>query len=197
VGPARLVTVPYDAVVLAGGTARRLGGLDKPAALVGGRTLLDRVLAALLPAAEVVVVGPERATVRPVRWVREDPPGGGPVPALAAGLPLVGAARVAVLAADLPFLDRTVLDRLAAAAEGHDGALLVDDDGRDQLLCGVWSTAALRTAVAAADGPRLSALLRALDAVRVPADAAPGRPAPWFDCDTADDLDTARRLEHP
>ncbi|WP_157431888.1 NTP transferase domain-containing protein, partial [Actinomadura hibisca] len=30
----------FDAVVLAGGRARRLGGADKPAALVGGRPLI-------------------------------------------------------------------------------------------------------------------------------------------------------------
>ncbi|MYQ48709.1 NTP transferase domain-containing protein, partial [Streptomyces sp. SID4985] len=35
---------PYDAVVLAGGAARRLGGADKPGVRVGGRPLLDRVL---------------------------------------------------------------------------------------------------------------------------------------------------------
>ncbi|MZF89845.1 NTP transferase domain-containing protein, partial [Streptomyces sp. SID5643] len=33
----------YDAVVLAGGAARRLGGADKPGVRVGGRPLLDRV----------------------------------------------------------------------------------------------------------------------------------------------------------
>ncbi|WP_198601894.1 NTP transferase domain-containing protein, partial [Streptomyces sp. MH60] len=36
----------YDAVVLAGGAARRLGGADKPGLRVGARALLDRVLAA-------------------------------------------------------------------------------------------------------------------------------------------------------
>ncbi|NED17374.1 NTP transferase domain-containing protein, partial [Streptomyces sp. SID9913] len=37
---------PYDAVVLAGGAARRLSGADKPGVHVGGRALIDRVLAA-------------------------------------------------------------------------------------------------------------------------------------------------------
>ncbi|NEC15321.1 NTP transferase domain-containing protein, partial [Streptomyces sp. SID8014] len=36
----------FDAVVLAGGGARRLGGVDKPGLRVGGRALVDRVLAA-------------------------------------------------------------------------------------------------------------------------------------------------------
>ncbi|MEH6375729.1 NTP transferase domain-containing protein, partial [Streptomyces sp. KLMMK] len=42
----------YDAVVLAGGAARRLGGADKPTLRVGGRTLLDRVLEACADAEE-------------------------------------------------------------------------------------------------------------------------------------------------
>src|SRR3954451_21606618 len=95
----RSVAEPYDAVVLAGGSGRRLGGVDKPALRVGSTSLLDRVLGAVPDASSVVVVGPSRATSRPVTWVREDPPGGGPVAALAAGLPLMTAPFVAVLAA--------------------------------------------------------------------------------------------------
>ncbi|MYS16776.1 NTP transferase domain-containing protein, partial [Streptomyces sp. SID4982] len=41
-GPAPAAGAPYDAVVLAGGGARRLGGADKPGVQVGGRALLDR-----------------------------------------------------------------------------------------------------------------------------------------------------------
>ena len=48
----------WDAVVLAGGTARRMGGLDKTMLDVGGVALLDRVLGALGGGpATVVVVG--------------------------------------------------------------------------------------------------------------------------------------------
>lgn len=180
------------AIVLAGGGATRLGGIDKPGLDVGGRCLLDRVLDAVQPA-RVVVVGPRRRTRHPVTWARESPPGGGPAAAVAAGLPHVVGSHVAVLAADLPFLDRSSLVRLAAAAAGRDGAMLVDADGRDQLLVGVWRTQALRDAFA---GPtqdaRLGVLLRGLDAARVTAGAGPR--TPWFDCDTPDDLATARGL---
>ncbi|WP_165840672.1 NTP transferase domain-containing protein, partial [Streptomyces scopuliridis] len=58
----------YDAIVLAGGAAKRLGGADKPGVRVGGRSLLDRVLAACEGAARTVVVGGRRPTARPVRW---------------------------------------------------------------------------------------------------------------------------------
>lgn len=47
----------YDAVVLAGGAAKRLGGADKPGLTVGGLALLDRVLVACRGARTTVVVG--------------------------------------------------------------------------------------------------------------------------------------------
>ncbi|PWU56748.1 hypothetical protein DLE60_25700, partial [Micromonospora globispora] len=40
----------YAAVVLTGGAARRMGGVDKPARPVGGRPMLHRVLAAVAAA---------------------------------------------------------------------------------------------------------------------------------------------------
>lgn len=180
----------FDVVVLAGGSARRLGGVDKPSLEVGGRSLLDRVLDAVTGASRVVVVGPMRTTDRPVTWCREEPPGGGPVAALAAGLVHVQADRVAVLAGDLPFLTASVVERLRAESAGRDGALVVDDGGRDQLLLGVWDTAALRaTLPEQVAGARLGETLGRLEPVRVRVDA---RPAPWFDCDTEADLATAR-----
>jgi ATP-binding cassette subfamily F protein uup len=47
----------FDAIVLAGGAARRLGGADKPGLIVGGRTLLDRVTWRLGPGDRVGLVG--------------------------------------------------------------------------------------------------------------------------------------------
>ncbi|MER5393911.1 NTP transferase domain-containing protein, partial [Saccharopolyspora sp. NPDC002686] len=45
----------FAAVVLAGGRARRLGGVDKVLLPVGGRTLLDRTLDAVAEADPLVV----------------------------------------------------------------------------------------------------------------------------------------------
>ena len=179
------MTEPYDAVVLAGGGARRLGGVDKPGLEVGGRTLLDRVLAAVSDAGTVVVVGASRPTVRPVVWAREDPPGGGPAAALAAGLAHVTADTVVVLAADLPFLDVATVAVLRAAAQGADGAVLVDDEGRDQVLTSCWSTVRLRDrAVGDLHGQPLRAVLRGLVPVRLPAPD----PRAVRDVDTPEDL---------
>ncbi|WP_328742470.1 molybdenum cofactor guanylyltransferase [Streptomyces caniferus] len=125
----------YDTIVLAGGAARRLGGADKPALSVGGRPLLDRVLAACPDAAITVVVGPHRPTTRTVVRALDDPPGGGPLAALDAGLRHTTAPTVLVLSADLPFLTAaTVQTLLAAATEtsaaaAPDGASAGHDEG--------------------------------------------------------------------
>ncbi|MFJ9422676.1 NTP transferase domain-containing protein [Streptomyces sp. NPDC101249] len=193
----------YDVVVLAGGAARRLGGADKPGLLVGGRPLLDRVLTACADARTTVVVADPRPTVRPVRWAREEPPGGGPLAALGAGLRHVTAAETVVLSADLPFLEPATVAALltalrASGPAGSDGALLTDAEGRDQPLVAAYRTAALRrglTALADAAPPGdpaplaglpLRKLTSTLHLTRVP-DAVAA-----FDCDTWDDIATAR-----
>ncbi|WP_189311572.1 NTP transferase domain-containing protein [Streptomyces brasiliensis] len=195
--------MPYDAVVLAGGAARRLGGADKPGVRVGGRRLLDRVLEACAGARTTVVVADPRPTARPVRWAREEPPGGGPVAALDAGLRHTTAQYAVVLSADLPFLEEVTVRRLLTAlhTSGADGALLTDADGRDQPLVAAYRTTALRRALtelagAASTGGRAGAgalaglplrrLAGALDLTRVP------DPLASFDCDTWDDIADAR-----
>ncbi|MFC6065026.1 NTP transferase domain-containing protein [Streptomyces ochraceiscleroticus] len=204
------MTSDYDTIVLAGGAARRLGGADKPALAVGGRSLLDRVLAACPGAARTVVVGPERPTARPVVTTCEDPPGAGPVAALDAGLRQTTAETVLVLSADLPFLTTATVDALLAAATGPgavagagpgeapghaDGALLVDGDGRDQPLVAAYKAAALRRALetlraarGGLEGLPLRALLAELTLRRVRDDTA----AASFDCDTWEALSAAR-----
>ncbi|HYT10055.1 MAG TPA: hypothetical protein VEL73_05275, partial [Mycobacteriales bacterium] len=99
---------------------------------------------------------------------------------------------------DLPFLDAAdVLDLRAAldADPGAAAAVLVDDGRRDQPLCSVWRTGALRAAVAAVGGPAgvpMRAVLAAAGPVVRRAPEARDGPPPWFDCDTDEDLRTAR-----
>jgi molybdopterin-guanine dinucleotide biosynthesis protein A len=184
--------LPYSAVVLAGGRAARLGGQAKPQLEVGGRTMLAAVLAATADAADRIVVGPPQPVPAGVRVVREQPPGGGPVAALRAGLPEVGTDVVAVLAADLPFLTADLVAQLRAQLDG-DGVLVVDDAGRDQLLLGVWRTAALRSALPATGGPTsMRRVLAPLAVRRLRPAVVDGVPAPWTDCDTPADLARAR-----
>jgi len=188
---------PYAAVVLAGGKAARLGGQAKPQLQVGGRSMLETVLAAVSDAAERVVVGPPQPVPAGVRLVREQPPGGGPVAALRAGLPEVTTDVVALLAGDLPFLTPALVAELRARLAG-DGVLVVDEGGRDQYLLGVWRTAALRSVTADVRGPTpLRRVLAGLVVIRHRPVVEPGTPPPWTDCDTPADLARARAAVAP
>jgi molybdopterin-guanine dinucleotide biosynthesis protein A len=183
---------PYDAVVLAGGGARRLDGADKPGLLVGGRPLVAWVGAAVAGAGRLVLVGPGRPELPRAITVREEPPGGGPVPALRAGLARVRAPWAAVLAADLPFLRSEHVDELRRRARGRAGAVLVDSGGRPQWLAGVWRVADLLAALAAYRDGSLRDLMDPLGPALVRAPAGE-RPA-WYDCDTHADVETASRM---
>jgi molybdopterin-guanine dinucleotide biosynthesis protein A len=192
----------YAAVVLAGGAARRMGGADKPAVPVGGRPMRDRVLAAVSDASPRVVVGPASDLPPGVLVTREEPSGGGPVAATAAGLALVdpGLSTVALLAADLPLLTSDAVGALRRALDGSDldGACYLDDRERRQFLCGVWRHAALRSALSRCRDHRRGSLAGAamrtlLSGLRVTEVSWAGvGPPPWFDCDTDDDV---RRAE--
>ncbi|MFY1678021.1 MULTISPECIES: NTP transferase domain-containing protein [unclassified Streptomyces] len=185
----------YDAVVLAGGAARRLGGVDKPSVRVGGRTLLDRVLRSCADACATVVVAEPAPVARPVTWAGEDPPGAGPLAALEAGARCTEAERIVVLSADLPFVTGAHVHRLldALAAGTADGVLTTDAEGREQPLVAVYRGRALRHALTrlrrehrVLDGLPLRVLTASLAVERVK------DPVASFDCDTWDDIARAR-----
>jgi molybdenum cofactor guanylyltransferase len=181
-----------DAIVLSGGSSRRLGR-PKTIEPLGGRLLLRRVTDALADVRGLVIVGPADGAGRADRVVREDPPGGGPVAALRAGVVEVAADYVITLAGDLPFVTSaaigTLLDGLVS---GSDVAVARDDRGRDQYLVAAWRTDQLRGALAAVEGPspRLGAVFATAQVTSVD---LPGLPPVWWDCDTEADLVQARR----
>lgn len=174
----------FCAVVLAGGTAARMGGIDKAAVELDGRTLLELALDALVDADEVVVVAPEPVpTSRPVTFVCEDPPRGGPVAGLLTGVDalLRRPALVGVLAVDMPRTTPGTFRRLRDAAAGHDGAFLHGPDGRCQ-LAGVLDAGALTAVDPGLEGRHGMALHRLLAPLRLAEVAAVG--------DEASDVDS-------
>jgi molybdopterin-guanine dinucleotide biosynthesis protein A len=175
--------VTWAAVILTGGTGSRLGGVDKAGLEHAGRSLLDRALSAVSAADEVVVVGPEVATRRPVRFAREDPPGGGPLAGLAAGVAALSGDhdRVAVLAVDMPHVSAATVARLLHAARGRDSAWLTGADGRRQ-LAGV-----VRPSLVPAEAEAHGAPMRILMAAGTTRDV-PARDHEADDIDTQDDL---------
>ncbi len=133
--------------------ARRMGGTDKLVLRVAGATLLDRVLeAAAGVSGQVVAVGPERPTAVPgVEFVQESSPGGGPVPAVAAGLRHLDHPEVVlVLAGDLPLLTSAALRRLRdglAADPASEAMTAADHAGRPNPLLAAYRAPALGRAV--------------------------------------------------
>lgn len=181
--------VVFDAIILAGGSAERLGGADKPGIVVGGSTLLDRAIAAAHGAVRVIVVGPQRETASEVLWTREEPSGGGPVAAIAAGLELVEEAWCLVLAVDLPEVAPAVPYLLTSAAQAD--ASVLTRGGERNHLAAVWRVAALRSAIDAletVDGAAARQLYRGVDVVDVADEKGWG-----VDCDTWDDVRRAER----
>lgn len=138
-------------VVLAGGTAARLGGGDKTALDVGGLPILRRLLMGLPPVPTVVVADlpsdPLPGELAHVVWTREDPPGGGPAAGLAAGVAaLRGAVEViVVLAGDQPFAAGAVPRLLDALRRepGFEAVLGTDADGRPQPLLAAYRATGL------------------------------------------------------
>jgi molybdopterin-guanine dinucleotide biosynthesis protein A len=176
---------PYDAIVLAGGAGRRLGGTDKALLTVGGRTLLARAVSAVAGADSVVVVGPRRdvGLPREISWTREEPAGSGPPAALAAGAAIVGADLVVVLAVDTPLVGRPLVEMLVSQLTGSasgDAVMLVDADGYRQPLVAAYRRAALLTADRS---PSLRELVAALDVIELTDTAGASR-----DVDTPADL---------
>ncbi len=137
----------FDAIVLAGGAARRMGGHDKPMLEVAGRPMLVHVLDAVGGAGRRIVVGPRRDIGIEVIWCREEPPGGGPVAAIGAALPHVDADTVLVLAADLPWIAPAVEPLLGALDDPAVDVAMLTSDGRANYLAAAWRTRALSDAI--------------------------------------------------
>ncbi|MBL6455611.1 molybdenum cofactor guanylyltransferase MobA [Belnapia sp. T6] len=154
------------AVVLAGGLARRMGGGDKPLRLLGGRPLLDHVLARVAPQVAGVILN---ANGDPARFapyglpVVPDPlpDHPGPLAGILAGLDWAAAQRPEVadilsVPGDCPFLPPDLLARLEAARRAAGVPLAcAASGGQTHPPVALWPVAlrgALRTALL--DGER-------------------------------------------
>ena len=139
-------------VLLAGGLARRMGGGDKPMRQIGGRSILDRVIARLKPQCGELILN---ANGDPARFARfglpvvpdtvEDFPG--PLAGILAALDWAAAHRPGVsivlsAAADCPFLPRDLVARLNQALVNEDAQLAVAaSGGQSHPVIGLWRVA--------------------------------------------------------
>lgn len=114
-------------LILAGGLARRMGGGDKVRIRIGGRTILDRVLATMTPQCARLIINangdPARFADTGLPVVADSVPGfAGPLAGILAGLDWAAAyapevTDVASVPGDCPFLPSDLVTRLAAARE--------------------------------------------------------------------------------
>ncbi len=155
---------PVAVVVLAGGRSRRFGA-DKLAAPLRGSTVLDETLAGLPVDWPVVVVGDHRPTTRAVTWTREEPPGGGPLAGVAAGLELVSTGVVGVVAGDMPDAGPALADLVAtlrAAPAEVEAVVATDAEGVANPLLAAYRTASVRALLPTATEGRPARLLLGL-----------------------------------
>ncbi|MCI1676119.1 MAG: NTP transferase domain-containing protein [Ancrocorticia sp.] len=184
----------FDAIVLAGGASRRLGR-NKALVRLRGVTLLERTCVAVAGARRIAVVAPKETIAAAFAHIPgnvvqtlEDPPLGGPVAGLIAGLDALGEprAQIAVLSCDVPRAADAIEVLLGRPLEGA-GVCAVDGTGRQQLLVGVYSFEFLnsrRAAVGSGHGASIRAFMDggAIEGIMVP----PG---------VTDDVDTPLDLQ--
>ncbi len=139
-------------LVLAGGLARRMGGGDKARIRIGGRTILERVLARLTPQCTAVILNangdPARFADTALPVVADSVPDfAGPLAGILAGLDWAAThapdiADVVSVPGDCPFLPGDLVARLSAArqAAGLPLACARSGDWRHPVV-GLWPVA--------------------------------------------------------
>ena len=123
-------------VIVAGGLARRMGGGDKPLRPIGGRTILDHVIARIAPQCSTLALNANGDPARFAQWrlpVIADSIEGfvGPLAGVLAGMDWAAPQGEWLLsvAADCPFLPLDLVSRLAAAQRENDSDIIVASSG--------------------------------------------------------------------
>ena len=197
---------PTFGVLLAGGLARRMGGGDKPMRTIGGRTILERVIARLSPQCSGLILNangdPARFAGFGLQVVADDVPDfPGPLAGILAALDWTATNRpetewVLSAAGDCPFLPRDLVARLHEARARENAQLVVAaSGGQSHPVIGLWRVALreeLRHALVVED-------LRKIDrwTARYPLATVtwPTEPLdPFFNANTVEDIAEAERL---
>ena len=130
------------AIVLAGGAGRRMGA-PKPLLRLGGRTLIEHVIAAIQPLVSGVIVvtnAPESLAFLGLPTVADAEPGRGPLMGLYSGLVACPTPYALAVSCDAPFLSPALLEALIARRR-PDAQTLPETDHGPQPMPGVYPTA--------------------------------------------------------
>ncbi|GBU18524.1 MULTISPECIES: molybdenum cofactor guanylyltransferase MobA [Methylobacterium] len=192
-------------LVLAGGLSRRMGGGDKPLAMLGGRTLLARVIERLAPQCPAGLAlsangDPARFRDFPGPVLADDlPDHPGPLAGILAGLDHAagrGLSAVVSVSGDAPFLPADLVARLVAAREVERLPIaLAASREREHYTVALWPVA-LRAELRAALVERGERRVGAFIARHGAAVAAwPTEPFdPFLNVNTPEDLAAAERI---
>lgn len=135
------------ALILAGGRARRMGGVDKRELVVDGRTIFDRQVEVLAPRVAEIVVASPRA-IAGYRTVADPVAGFGPLAGIAAGLAAARTPWLVVVAGDMPYLSGALIDALRARTAGEPDAVGLRVGGLPEPLVSALRVAACAPVVA-------------------------------------------------
>jgi molybdenum cofactor guanylyltransferase len=156
-----------SAAILAGGRASRFGGRDKGGLLVGGRSILDRQLAALRQVTDdILLVGGDPVhRRRDVRVVADRVPDSGPLGGLDAALAAARDDQLVVVACDMPFVTAPLFAHLLAQTQDADAVVPRTERGYHP-LCAVY-TRACQVAVVRRVAERRLKMLELFEDIRV------------------------------
>lgn len=192
-------------VLLAGGLSRRMGGGDKSLRMLGGATILARVIARAWPQVTALVLN---ANGDPARFEEfglpvvgdSIPDFAGPLAGVLAGLDwaaanVAGATHLASFATDTPFLPVDLVARLTAAvADGKYDLACAASNGRTHPVFGLWPLvlredlrAALQSGLRKVDQWTARHLLAVVEFPAQPYD-------PFFNANTLEDLNEGERV---
>ncbi len=180
------------AIVLCGGRAERLGGVDKPLLDLAGTPLVGHVIARLRPQVERVVLACGGNTAPYERFgcvvTADERPGEGPLGGIVSALAGVETPWVLTTPADTPFLPANLVASLASTCERAGAAVVVAGGHRQNLAMLLDAPRAASLAAFYRGGRR--AAHRWLDANRVPGVELPAEA--FLNVNTAEDLGAAR-----
>jgi molybdenum cofactor guanylyltransferase len=193
-------------VILAGGRATRMGGIDKPLLELGQETLIARIVERLSPQCDGLVIsandGSGRFRCMGLPVIRDDVPDyPGPLAGLLAALDWAAIHRPSInwlvsVTGDAPFIPRNLVSRLHQARETQGTPLACAASGdQSHHAIGLWPVRLrheLRQAVQTEHLRRVGDWARRQGVARV---SWPTNPFdPFFNINTPDDLESARRL---
>ncbi|OPY06236.1 MAG: putative molybdenum cofactor guanylyltransferase [Syntrophaceae bacterium PtaB.Bin038] len=123
-------------IILAGGRAGRMGGINKAFIEVGGERLIDRTMRLYRALFREIII----STNSPLEYLEFDArivtdlyPGKGPLGGIHAGLLHATCEQAFVSACDMPYLSEAFIGHLIAQAEGYDLVVPVTAGGYESL----------------------------------------------------------------